>query len=303
MIKGLPGSGKSTKAKELISDGNTVRVNRDLLREMLFFIEKDRNSGQKFSAKKEKLVKQVEKLIVKYCLTEAHKNVVVDDCNLSNKNKVMWEQIALESENKFEIIKIDTPVEECIARDKAREQSVGEKVIMQMAAQHGLLDGYDVNPKEKIKPSANKPIKKIVICDVDGTLADCSHRRHFLEDKKDWKGFFDAMPDDTLRKGVASLLWDTYKDYTIVIVTARPSTYQVETIDWLKANNISYDHIIMRKAGDYRRDDIVKQEMLDNYFFNKEDIEMVIDDRRLVIEMWRQNGLNVINVGGDDNDF
>ncbi len=38
---------------------------------------------------------------------------------------------------------------------------------------------------------------KIVIFDIDGTLADNSHRQHFLEGgKKDWKGFFDAMVDD-----------------------------------------------------------------------------------------------------------
>ena len=31
--------------------------------------------------------------------------------------------------------------------------------------------------------------KKIVICDIDGTIANNDHRQHFLEGKKDWDGF------------------------------------------------------------------------------------------------------------------
>ena len=32
--------------------------------------------------------------------------------------------------------------------------------------------------------------KRIVICDIDGTIADNSHRQHYLLGKKDWKKFF-----------------------------------------------------------------------------------------------------------------
>ena len=36
----------------------------------------------------------------------------------------------------------------------------------------------------------------IILCDIDGTVADNSHRQHFLEGKKDWDGFFDALDLD-----------------------------------------------------------------------------------------------------------
>lgn len=33
-------------------------------------------------------------------------------------------------------------------------------------------------------------MSKAIIVDLDGTLANCEHRRHFLETKpKDWKSF------------------------------------------------------------------------------------------------------------------
>ena len=61
------------------------------------------------------------------------------------------------------------------------------------------------------------------------------------------------------------------------------------------------EHMLMRQDGDFRRDDIVKQEMLDKYFPHKELIEAVIDDRKMVCEMWQRNNLNLINVGtGED---
>ena len=45
----------------------------------------------------------------------------------------------------------------------------------------------------------------------------------------------------------------------------------------------------MRENGDYRSDDIVKQEILD-LCFDKDNIELVIDDRPRVVRMWESNG-------------
>ena len=52
----------------------------------------------------------------------------------------------------------------------------------------------------------------------------------------------------------------------------------------------------MRRAGDFRPDDIVKQEILDRRL-RKEDIKLVVEDRPRVIGMWRRNGLEVEDVG------
>jgi len=54
----------------------------------------------------------------------------------------------------------------------------------------------------------------------------------------------------------------------------------------------------MRKKGDFRKDIIVKQEILDKYI-KKENLKIVVDDRPSVIMMWKSNGLNVIDVGNN----
>ena len=55
----------------------------------------------------------------------------------------------------------------------------------------------------------------------------------------------------------------------------------------------------MRAGGDYRHDDIVKQEILNSIlgWIPKEQIEYVVDDRPRVIRMWRANGLLCHDVG------
>ena len=39
-------------------------------------------------------------------------------------------------------------------------------------------------------------MKNIILCDIDGTVANNDHRQHFLEGKKDWDGFFDKLDED-----------------------------------------------------------------------------------------------------------
>lgn len=280
IMQGLPGSGKSTKAAELVREsGNAIRVNRDLLREMLHF--------GKFSGDNEQLTTDAELALIKLFL-DSGKKVVVDDTNLSAKtvNKL----VALTKDEPFhkvEFCKMATSIEECIIRDQVRgqkgERSVGPYVIMNMARRYGLFDNG----------------KKDVLVDMDGTLADVEHRRHFVngEGKKDWNGFFEAMDSDPVRKDVAEMV-DHYaaQGCNIVIVSARPEKYRDRTVAWLHKNIIPFQTIIMRANGDSRDDVIVKQGILDSHF-KKDNIEAVIDDRPRVIRMWESNGLKVHDVG------
>ena len=55
----------------------------------------------------------------------------------------------------------------------------------------------------------------------------------------------------------------------------------------------------MRQDGDFRRDDIVKQEILDKYI-DKDRVLFVLDDRDQVVDMWRRNGLTCFQVAEGD---
>jgi len=277
VLRGLPASGKSTLAKEMMEhDGNIVRVNKDLLREMLYW--------NKFSGKNEGFIWEVERMIAKHFLDQ-DRNVIVDDTNLNPNTFGSWFQFAKDNGHKIEHIDIDTDWETCIRRDELRDKQVGRSTIMDMAFMSKQVKG---------------PEKGFVIYDIDGTLADIEHRRHFVQqDKKDWKSFFEGMAYDVPRDDILKQLEQDIKDgYEILLVSGRPDNYRNITENWLKMYNldIAYTHLFMRKATDKRPDTDVKRDIYNKYLkiYN---IVKVVDDRPSVIRMWRDLGLNVVDVG------
>lgn len=278
LLKGLPASGKSTRAKEIVDTGNYIRVNRDLLRTMLHF--------DKWSGNNEGMTVEAEKSIAANALANGI-NVVVDDCNLNNGNADMWKEVAKAFEASFQVEKMKTSMEECLERDLGREKPLGRHVIINMALQYGLYP---------------KPAKGLILCDLDGTLCDIKHRLHFVKgETKNWKAFFKAMPDDELRLDtVDKLLTFEEMGHEIIFVSARPETYRQETEAWLEKKMKGYPlhkTLIMRNSKDMRDDVEVKEQFYDKFFKGKYPIEAVIDDRPKVIRMWQSLGLNVIDVG------
>ena len=87
-----------------------------------------------------------------------------------------------------------------------------------------------------------------IIIDLDGTLADCNHRLHFIEQpKKDWKSFFNHCNEDSVIEPVRELINMLKTKYMIIILTARPDISKEATVKWLDDNNIavSYTHLTL----------------------------------------------------------
>jgi predicted kinase len=131
---GLPGSGKSTWAKEQCKNDNTiVRICRDDIRNML---------GEYWVPKRESLVTIIETDCIIAALRSKFTTAVIVDATNLNPNSIdrFYGIIStaleeMEKDGVETVIKdfTDVDVETCIARDKARGQaggmSVGEKVI------------------------------------------------------------------------------------------------------------------------------------------------------------------------------
>jgi len=141
--------------------------------------------------------------------------------------------------------------------------------------------------------------RKAVIFDRDGTLASC--QRHLVDGTlkyPDWDEFNAWVPLDALVPWVADLLRRFIEDpgYTTFVTTGRQDHVRPQMVAWLQKYDIMPDHLLMRRTKDNRKDSIVKQEMYDNLIKPFYDVELVVDDRPQVVEMWRANGLNVIDV-------
>lgn len=123
MLKGLPASGKTTLALEMVAVEKMKRISKDDLRVMLH--------GGKYSLETEDFVLDVRNAITKLAIEKGF-DVVIDDTNL---NPIHQEQLNFLAEAMgagFNIINVNTSLDECIERDANREKPVGESVIRGM---------------------------------------------------------------------------------------------------------------------------------------------------------------------------
>lgn len=278
MTKGLPASGKTTWAKQQ----NAFRINKDDLRSMM-------NNGI-WSKTNEKYVLRVRDSIIEMHLADKN-DVIVDDTNLAPKHETRLRELAVKYGADFEIKDFtDVSLEECIKRDQKRVNYVGEKVIKDMYKKF-------VAPRQARGTALNPFIQKAdlpygVIFDLDGTLA-C------IGDRSPYDG--KACAVDKVNMSVKKLL-DSCKasGYEIIIFSGRNGDSMKETEQWLKDNDIHYDLISMRAAGDFRKDDVVKHEMFNRYIKDQYNILFVIDDRDQVVNLWRSLGLTCLQVAPGD---
>ena len=138
---------------------------------------------------------------------------------------------------------------------------------------------------------------KTIIFDIDGTLANISHRRHFVTGKKkDWVSFNNHMLDDVPNGPILELYNSLYLNpmYNVILVSGRTDSYRELTTKWLDKYSIPFTEIIMRKKNDYRADNVIKEEILKELLSKGHKILFVVDDRDSVVEMWRKNGITCL---------
>ena len=153
-------------------------------------------------------------------------------------------------------------------------------------------------------------MKNIIVCDIDGTLANCEHRVHHvqktdgagLKRKPNWDAFYAGVREDTVHVPVLRVLEIFLAQerpiMDIIFCTGRPERCRTDTEWWLceMCHLFANDYtLLMRKDGDFRADYVVKQEILDKYI-EKDSVLFVLDDRQQVVDMWRRNGLTCFQV-------
>lgn len=137
-------------------------------------------------------------------------------------------------------------------------------------------------------------MKKVVIFDIDGTLADNNHRQYLVTNgRREWEQFFSLMGEDVPIIPLIELCQVLFQSgqYEMHIFSGRPERYRKLTEEWLTWNNVPALPLTMRKDGDVRPDAEVKEEMLLRLLDEGKTIAFVVDDRKPVVEMWRRNGL------------
>ena len=291
MFVGPPGSGKSTRAKDLIyNDGDhglaTIYINQDTQ-------GKDGHMTLFLKALADK------------------KDVIVDRMNFSKEQREKYLVPAKAVGYQSEIIVYHVPFDICMFRCLSRPdhktiktQEDASRAINFFFSKYERVE--DTEADVIYRDYGNLKLKDNAIwVDMDNTLSDTTHREHFLssDKKKNWKGFFDAMGDDPVNEWCKKLIQGMNNIAKVLIVSARPDNYRKVTESWLLHHSIPYDSLIMRKHGDFRRDDIVKEILYEFEIFPRYNLLFSVDDRKQVINRIRTHGVTVLDCAGDKGDF
>jgi hypothetical protein len=177
----------------------------------------------------------------------------------------------------------------------------------------------------------------MIIFDLDGTLANCEHRRHFVDPsydmeflksgshngdyasvltnkrfKPNWPAFYEACDRDSPIEPMLNIFRLISHQYDVVeIWSGRSEGVRATTIDWLikhtKAgiDEVEYFHSIlkMRPIGDNTPDDQLKEKWLDETITEGKTVDMVFDDRAKVVKMWQRRGIFVFDVSQGKGEF
>jgi predicted kinase len=303
ICKGLPGSGKTTWAKQFIENCGIgtykiVRICNDDIREEI-------SDGSLWTPEVEKKVRKIRMERIERSLKDGD-DVIVDNTHINPKTLNSLKTWLKQNFPDLEVIEkdfSDVPVDVCIDRDKARElrgeRFVGPEVILKMAYEGGLIPEiipYPVDPE----------LPWTIICDLDGTLALFGNRRSPYD-----ASYCDIV--DEPNPTVLNLLKTYHSGCTYPIVSkihffsGRENKYRDPTQRFLSIKcgfslKEGYYQLVMRTTGDKRPDEIIKKEFFEEHIRGKFNVFVVIDDRPKVIRMWKSLGLPVFNVG-DNKEF
>lgn len=289
LTRGIPGSGKSTWAKEMVEDsfGTIVRLNRDDMRESIFgehgVLDQDR----------EKMITQITEFAARKAIA-AGKDVIIDAMNLDARYLKAWGRFGVP----VLFQDFPTPVGECIARDNERERNVGIRVISKIVKRFKIQGDGTLPPQPIINVHDYKPAPDYshlktdaIIVDIDNTLAHLNGRGPYET------GLYHTDNVDESVREIVNSLSDRYH---VIITSGRSDEFRWVTEKWLNDNMVLFDEMHMRKSGDFRDDAIVKHDIFHSKISNRFNIVMVFDDRDRVVAAWRKMGLKVSQVAYGD---
>lgn len=139
-----------------------------------------------------------------------------------------------------------------------------------------------------------------VIYDVDGTLANVSGIRHYINgEARNFDKFHKAASYVRPNQYVLDAMqFDKECGFTTFVVTGRNEKYRYTTSVWLQKWNAPFDYLLMRPDGDFRKDVEIKREILMSIRQRGYSVLHAWDDNPNIIKLWREEGIPVTVVPG-----
>lgn len=286
LCQGIQGSGKSTFARKWASEDpeHRVRLNYDDLRNMM---------GIYWVPSREGMLKEMEEAFLKKAFLKGY-DIIIDNMNLNPKTIEKYENWAKEYNYDLERILFDTPVEECIRRDKTRPNPIGEVVIKRTwnTYRNYIIQESIKKIKEK-EMKQNPNLSHCILVDMDATLFLNTSGRPFYGDELE--------PTDILKDEPIPAIVTLVKAYQatgnlVIGLSGREDKPQIRacTIKQCENVGIHLDALVLRPLGSRKRGDASKKELFEENIKDKYFVDFVLDDSSKVVKMYRDLGLTCL---------
>lgn len=130
-----------------------------------------------------------------------------------------------------------------------------------------------------------------VIFDLDGTLACIGDRSPY--NPKECLG-------DKPNHSILAINQFIPNNVHIFVFSGRSEDSRKETLEWMDRYGVRFNDLCMRRAGDFRKDAIIKEELFNAYIRGKFNVLFAIDDRNQVVELWRKLGITTLQVNAGE---
>jgi predicted kinase len=297
IFRGLPGTGKTTRARRLRSVQGGVLAGRDHFRALY---GTEHNPGDRVI---EEQINQLQASLILHALSVGD-HVYVDDMNLRSRYVRRLLELARQQDAQVVIhdltnVSVETAALQAENPDRARP--VSEAVITDLHRRFIKGREYPL-PVPQLAPETQEgadryvgdpSLPKAVLVDIDGTVAEMRGRSPY-----DMTRVLEDGPKNDVINVVIALQRAGYK---IVFVSARNEVARAATEEWIRMYISIRDYELhMRADGDGRDDRVVKREIFDRNIRDRFFVRLVLDDRDKVVRMWRGLGLTCLQVAPGD---
>jgi hypothetical protein len=286
IMRGIPGSGKSTKAKSLAPAENIFSTDE------YWMVDGE----YQFDFNRLGLAHRWNEDRAADAMSRGVTPIVIDNTNVKVKAFQAYLDMAAKYKYTVEIVMPDTPWwNDIYPRIQDKTFTDDDINLLTSKTVHGvpfdsikgMMKGWE---KYNVVPRSMNIQGNAIIADIDGTLALMAGRSPYD---------LSRVHEDDVSIAVRNVVKAFHAiGYSILIVSGREGTDQCRALteQWLAKHEIPYHNLWMRTAKDMRNDAIVKQEIYDAVIKDHYEVEFVLDDRDRVVEFWRSIGLKCFQV-------
>lgn len=143
--------------------------------------------------------------------------------------------------------------------------------------------------------------KKVVVVDIDGTVADCGERakKYIGGWPKDWDSFYGACAEDKPIWPIIHLVQNLMGKYNVVFCSGRRESCRKDTLEWLQRFFGPLDNVrllLSRGDDDHRHDTEVKPELMEANGLSVDKVAFILEDRNAMVAKWRDLGYTCLQV-------